>query len=227
MSAIYNTQNLELYHHGVMGMKWGVRRYQPYPSDYSGSGKFVGNTAQLTSRERKLGVRDAARIQSDIGWAKRNQEVRQLKGKVRAGEMSRSEYKEQKRRLTEEAKENARRTKSFAFEREALEGADSNKVNRHAITDAYYEKAKRELGETRARRRQAAAVVNRLLDVNNQLSIALAIPSAAAYAIVPAVAGMPLVAIAGGAGAAAGIGISRLLNKGDSAIRRGITNRLL
>lgn len=32
----------ELNHHGILGMKWGIRRFQPYGKDYHGDGKFVG-----------------------------------------------------------------------------------------------------------------------------------------------------------------------------------------
>ena len=37
----YQKTNDHLAHHGILGMHWGIRRFQPYPSDYKGNGKEV------------------------------------------------------------------------------------------------------------------------------------------------------------------------------------------
>lgn len=36
----------ELYHYGVKGMKWGVRRYQPYPKSGRKKGVEIGYAAK-------------------------------------------------------------------------------------------------------------------------------------------------------------------------------------
>ncbi len=53
--------NVDLYHHGVKGMKWGVRRFQPYPKDHSG-GKEIGEA----SRKRRNMAKRAAKATASV-----------------------------------------------------------------------------------------------------------------------------------------------------------------
>lgn len=58
----------ELYHHGILGMKWGIRRYQPYPDGHV-SGKEVGEAARKPNSRKKFTKQQKANIAIGIGTA--------------------------------------------------------------------------------------------------------------------------------------------------------------
>ena len=74
--------NNYLAHFGILGMHWGIRRYQPYPKGYKGSGKMVGKAAKAAKKSNMPDVKSMT-----------NDELRELKQRMQLEREFIEEYK--------------------------------------------------------------------------------------------------------------------------------------
>ena len=103
----------ELYHHGVKGMKWGIRRYQPYGPGQVG--KFIGDSAKKVKSTAGKIVQNTKSAGASIKTAASNASARHAEKKA-----IRQAVREAKAKAAHEAAKN-----------KALESGDINQVAKY------------------------------------------------------------------------------------------------
>ena len=78
----------ELYHHGILGQKWGVRRYQNYDGTYTQAGMKRFNKSLDTYEKADARYKTVKQAHKDAkaGWGKKKNQPSSIKSSLLAGE---------------------------------------------------------------------------------------------------------------------------------------------
>ena len=131
----------ELYHYGVKGMHWGIRRFQPYPSGHKG-GQEVGEAAR-SEKGPRIGhmIRSVRNSQRLLNEREYHMTKKDLKTKLDTGEIGTESYKSQKKEAKEKFKAQRKEKINITSDEELKE--TYNRLSKEVREKVPYQNVKR------------------------------------------------------------------------------------
>ena len=140
-SMLDNDVEETIEHHGVKGMKWGVRRYQPYPKGQRNAGKFIDaskNQGGSSQNGNKVsGVKGALRSKGrELSMVAAQREIKNLTSKDAQTVLSRAQLENRFKRLSSTPNVGTAKSKEEYLNRENMSNQElKRKVDRLQLAD--------------------------------------------------------------------------------------------